>query len=193
MKWRAVLAGLAVLGLSGCGSKPLSSTQLVTQGTRVCTRAGQLTDVIAAPHTPAGTAAFLRRGIAVLTPELVALKALRPSTDVADVYSTAIDSFSLATDIAEELVRRGVAFRSAHERVAVWSRLAARANADLRDVVAAESRELRSFVKSLTPESAVRRRDLPGGTAPRRVRGAIARTRRKLVGPPPSPPGRGAG
>jgi hypothetical protein len=89
-----VVAGLALLGLSGCGSKPLSSSQLVTQGTRVCARAGQLTDVIAVPHTPAGTAAFLRRGIAVLTPELVALKALRPPTDVADVYSTAIDSFS---------------------------------------------------------------------------------------------------
>jgi argininosuccinate lyase len=95
----------------------------------------------------------------------------------------AIDSFSLATDIAEELVRRGAAFRAAHEQVAGWSRLAARANADLRDVVAAESRELQSFVKSLTPESAVRRRDLPGGTAPRRVRSAIARTRRRIARP----------
>jgi argininosuccinate lyase len=104
-----------------------------------------------------------------------------------------IDSSSLATDVAEELVRRGAAFRAAHEQVAKWSRLAAQASADLRDVVAAESRELRSFVKGLTPESAVRRRDLPGGTAPRRVRSAIARTRRKLVVPPPSPSGRGAG
>jgi argininosuccinate lyase len=92
-----------------------------------------------------------------------------------------IDSSSLATDIAEELVRRGAAFRAAHEQVANWSRLAAQASADLRDVVAAESRELRSFVKSLTPESAVRRRDLPGGTAPRRVRAAIANTRRTLA------------
>jgi hypothetical protein len=91
---RALLAILAGLGCSGCGSKPLSSTQLVSRGTRVCSQAGRRTDFIATPASPAGTAAFLRRGIAVLTPELAALKALRPPTDVADVYSTAIKSFS---------------------------------------------------------------------------------------------------
>jgi hypothetical protein len=89
-----VLAVLAVLACSGCGSKPLSSTQLVSQGTRVCALAGRQTDFIASPKSPAGTTAFLKRGIAVLTPELAALKALKPPSDVADVYSTAIGSFS---------------------------------------------------------------------------------------------------
>jgi hypothetical protein len=90
----ALLAIVAVFGCSGCGSKPLSSTQLVIRGTRVCAAAGRQTDFIATPTSPAGTAAYLRRGIAVMTPELAALKALRPPSDVADVYSTGIDSFS---------------------------------------------------------------------------------------------------
>jgi argininosuccinate lyase len=92
-----------------------------------------------------------------------------------------IDPSTLATDIAEELVRRGVAFRSAHRRVARWSRLASEARADVRDVAAVESPELVAFLKKLTPESAVARRDLPGGTAPRRVRSAIAKTRRAIA------------
>jgi len=116
--------------------------------------------------------------------EVVRGLSLRPAHE-----RPAIDSSSLATDVAEELVRRGVPFRAAHERVAKWSRLASQTSADLRDVAAAEARELHPFLKSLTPESAVRRRDLPGGTAPRRVRSAIAKTRRALKGPihKPSP------
>ena len=116
--------------------------------------------------------------------EVVRGLSLRPAHE-----RPAIDSSSLATDIAEELVQRGAPFRAAHERVAKWSRLASQTSADLRDVGAAEARELRPFLKSLTPESAVRRRDLPGGTAPRRVRSAIAKTRRALKGPihKPSP------
>ncbi len=101
---------------------------------------------------------------------------LRPPYD-----RPAIDPSSLATDIAEELVRRGVPFRSAHQRVARWSRLAAQARADVRDIAAVEAVELRPFLKKLTPETAVSRRDLPGGTAPRRVRTAIARTRRAIA------------
>ncbi len=100
---------------------------------------------------------------------------LRPADDRA-----AIDPSSLATDIAEELVRRGTPFRTAHEKVARWTRVAGKSGKDLRDVAAGQARELRTFLKRLTPESAVSRRDLPGGTARRRVRAAIARTRAKL-------------
>jgi argininosuccinate lyase len=91
-----------------------------------------------------------------------------------------IDASTLATDIAEALVRRGLPFRTAHERVARWSRLADQTRADLREIAAIESPALRSFLARLTPESAAARRDLPGGTAPRRVRSAIARTRAKV-------------
>jgi len=100
---------------------------------------------------------------------------LRPAEERA-----AIAPSSLATDIAEELVRRGTPFRTAHEKVARWARLAGESGKDLRDVAASDARELRAFLKRLTPESAVAARDLPGGTAPRRVRAAIARARNKL-------------
>ena len=92
----------------------------------------------------------------------------------------AIDSQALATDIAETLVSRGVPFRRAHEVVARWSQLAADSRADLREIAAVEAPALGSFLARLTLESAVAHRDLPGGTAPRRVRAAIARARARL-------------
>ena len=91
-----------------------------------------------------------------------------------------VETASLSTDIAEELVRRGTPFRIAHETVARWTGLAAGVRRDLREVAAAESPKLAAFLEKLTPESAVARRDLPGGTAPRRVKAAIATTRRAL-------------
>ena len=94
-----------------------------------------------------------------------------------------IEAASLATDIAEELVRRGVPFRPAHETVARWTRLAAEGRADLREIASIESPALRPFLAKLTPASAVARRDLPGGTAPRRVKSAIAKTRRAFQSP----------
>lgn len=92
-----------------------------------------------------------------------------------------IDASTLATDIAEELVRRGVPFRRAHEQVAGWSSVARRAGRDVREVAAEKDPRLQSFLEKLTPESAVARRDLPGGTAARRVRPALARARRELL------------
>jgi argininosuccinate lyase len=92
----------------------------------------------------------------------------------------ALDASMLATDIAEELVRRGVPFRTAHERVARWTRSASESATDLRAAAAREEPELRPFLRRLNPETSVARRDLPGGTSPRRVRAALARARRQL-------------
>ncbi|HEV2064713.1 MAG TPA: argininosuccinate lyase [Thermoanaerobaculia bacterium] len=105
--------------------------------------------------------------------EVVGGLVLRPESERAP-----IEAGTLATDMAEELVRRGIPFRTAHETVARWTRLAAEGRADLREIAAIESPALRSFLGKLTPASAVARRDLPGGTAPRRVKAAIAKTRR---------------
>jgi argininosuccinate lyase len=89
-----------------------------------------------------------------------------------------IESGALSTDLAEELVRRGVPFREAHGRVARWTRRAAKVGADFRAIAAKEDPGLASFLRRLTPESSVRARDLPGGTAPARVRGEIRRLRK---------------
>jgi argininosuccinate lyase len=91
-----------------------------------------------------------------------------------------IDASMLATDIAEELVRRGVPFRTAHERVARWTRSASESAMGLPAAAAREAPELRPFLARLNPETSVGRRDLPGGTAPRRVRAALARARERL-------------
>jgi argininosuccinate lyase len=108
--------------------------------------------------------------------ETVAGLTLRPASE-----RPPLEASILATDIAEELVRRGVPFRTAHERVARWARAAAESSTDLREAVARESPELRPFLKRLTFETSVARRDLPGGTAPRRVRAALAHSRKRLL------------
>ena len=110
--------------------------------------------------------------------EVVAGLRLRPAE-----HRAPFDPSSLATDLAEELVRRGTPFRAAHERVAGWARRAGESQKDIREIAAREAPELRLFATRLTPESAVAARNLPGGTAPRRVRAAIARTRKRLVAP----------
>jgi argininosuccinate lyase len=124
------------------------------------------------------TADTLEMSLAAMA-EVVTGLTLRPSKERAP-----IDPASLATDIAEELVRRGTPFRVAHERVARWIRAAAESEKDIREVAAREAPELSAFAKRLTPESSAAARDLPGGTAPRRVRAAIARTRGRLEAAP---------
>jgi argininosuccinate lyase len=116
----------------------------------------------------------LETSLAAMVETVAGLK-LRPASE-----RPTLEASTLATDIAEELVRRGVPFRNAHERVARWTRSAAESAIDLRAAAARQAPELRPFLRRLTPETSVARRDLPGGTAPRRVRAAIARARKQL-------------
>jgi argininosuccinate lyase len=89
--------------------------------------------------------------------------------------ATAADGFALATDVAEHLVRRGVAFREAHEAVGhlvVWCTVH---DCDLPDVsdedLAAISPHLTPDVRDvLSVEGALASRSATGGTAPERVR-----------------------
>jgi hypothetical protein len=66
--------------------------RLRAQAGRVCTKALDADALIRSPAVPAGTAAFLRRGIAVLGPELAALRRLRPPSERADEYRAAVDA-----------------------------------------------------------------------------------------------------
>ena len=101
--------------------------------------------------------------------------------------AAATGGFSLATDLAEELVRRGVAFREAHERVGhVVSTLEAE-GADLItehwDRVVALLPELADAdVDLLDPAAAVARRAATGGPAPAQVDDQIATLRQRLSG-----------
>jgi argininosuccinate lyase len=120
------------------------------------------------------TADTLEASLAAMTETVAGLR-IRPAAE-----RPAIDPASLATDIAEELVRRGLPFRDAHEKVARWTRQASSAGNDPRETAAREAKELRAFLRRLTPESSAAARDLPGGTSPRRVKSALARARRLL-------------
>ena len=95
------------------------------------------------------------------------------------------EGYATATDLADYLVRKGVAFRDAHEVVARAVRAAEQEGVDLAQLA---PEKLRSFSPRigddafavLTPEGSVASRTHIGGTAPSAVRAAIARARAKL-------------
>ncbi|HVC11999.1 MAG TPA: argininosuccinate lyase, partial [Burkholderiales bacterium] len=99
--------------------------------------------------------------------------------------AAALEGFSTATDLADYLVRKGVAFRDAHEAVARAVREAEATGCDLSGL---PLQVLRGFspaigedvYRSLTLEGSVARRDHPGGTAPTQVKAAVARARKRL-------------
>ncbi len=93
---RAVVASLgAALVLAGCGgTSRLSADQLRAKAAQLCSLAGAQTARIPTPASPAGGEQFLERGIVVLGPELAGLRELKPPTELAQVYSTSISSFS---------------------------------------------------------------------------------------------------
>jgi argininosuccinate lyase len=102
--------------------------------------------------------------------------------DTDRLAATAADGFALATDVAEHLVRKGVAFREAHEAVGhlvVWCTVH---ECDLVDVADAD---LLAISPHLTPDvrdvlsvdGALAARSAPGGTAPERVREQLEATR----------------
>ncbi len=94
-------------------------------------------------------------------------------------------NYSLATDYADFLVRKGVPFRSAHEAVGKLVRHADERGVELRRL---SLDELRQFAPEFDEEaraidllSSLRSRDVPGGTAPRRVANALRTERRRVT------------
>ena len=88
------LSAVAILLIAGCGSSELSDKQLRAQAAHVCATATTRTDRIQTPSSPARGAAFLTSGIAALQPEFDQLKAIRPPSDLAQVYAISVAAFS---------------------------------------------------------------------------------------------------
>ena len=93
--------------------------------------------------------------------------------------------YMTATDLADYLVRRAVPFRDAHEAVGRAVRSAVDTGRDLSEMSLDELRVFspvieRDVFEVLTLEGSVAARDHPGGTAPARVRAAIARARERF-------------
>ncbi|HEY7675200.1 MAG TPA: argininosuccinate lyase [Burkholderiales bacterium] len=103
----------------------------------------------------------------------------------AAMRTAAEEGFATATDLADYLVRKGLAFRDAHEAVARAVRFAEESKLRLAQLPLAALRRFSAKVNKdvygvLTPEGSIARRSHIGGTAPAQVRAAIRRARKAL-------------
>jgi argininosuccinate lyase len=102
-----------------------------------------------------------------------------------NMQRAARQGFATATDLADYLVRKGVAFRDAHEIV---GRAVAQGVASGRDLSAMPLEELRKFSQAIGPdvfdvltlEGSLAARKHIGGTAPEQVRAAARRARERI-------------
>jgi argininosuccinate lyase len=111
-----------------------------------------------------------------LRASLAVLAAMMPELGVHEerMRAAAAQSFTLATELADYLVTRGVPFRQAHAIVGGIVRRCLETGRTLEGLSLAELRlfspRFESGVREwLTPEAAVARRAAPGGTAPENV------------------------
>ncbi|MCE8035420.1 argininosuccinate lyase [Billgrantia tianxiuensis] len=110
-----------------------------------------------------------------------AIEARKPN-----MYEAARRGFSTATDLADYLVRRGVAFRDAHEIVGQSVAFGIREQKDLSEMSLDELRQFSEVIEAdvfevLTLEGSVAARNHIGGTAPDQVRAAASRAREALA------------
>ena len=99
--------------------------------------------------------------------------------------AAALQGYATATDLADYLVKKGLPFRDAHEAVARAVRACVDQGCDLAELTLDELRHFSPLIELdifaiLTLTGSVAARDHVGGTAPRQVRLAIARTRATL-------------
>ena len=110
--------------------------------------------------------------------------AIKPKKE--NLYSAALKGYATATDLADYLVRKGIAFRDAHEIV---GKSVAYGIAQKKDLSALSLAELQQFsaqisndvFKVLTLEGSVQARNHVGGTAPNQVRAAVAKRRSDIA------------
>ncbi|MCX7616366.1 argininosuccinate lyase [Tepidiforma sp.] len=122
-----------------------------------------------------------------LIPTLQIFAAMLPALefDLPRMREAAGQGYALATDIADYLVKKGMPFRQAHAVVGGLVREAESRRCELNElpfeVYRAASPLFEPDVLAITVESALAARDIPGGTAPRRVREAAAELRALLA------------
>lgn len=102
-----------------------------------------------------------------------------------NMYEAAKKGFSTATDLADYLVRKGLPFRDAHEVVGKAVALALEKNVDLSELSLGQLQTFsdkinEDVVTVLTLEGSVASRNHIGGTAPERVKKAVAEARKKI-------------
>jgi argininosuccinate lyase len=100
--------------------------------------------------------------------------------------TAARQGFSTATDLADYLVRKGIAFRDAHEIVGRAVLYGVNNTKDLCDMTLQELQTFSAVIEEdifqvLSLEGSIAARNHPGGTAPQQVRSAIAVVRERLA------------
>lgn len=112
------------------------------------------------------------------------IPALVPNIDI--MREAALRGFSTATDLADYLVKKGVAFRDAHEIVGKAVALGVAEDKDLSELSLEQLQQFSSLIdadvfdQALTLEASVNARNHIGGTAPQQVEAAIARAYQRL-------------
>ncbi len=101
------------------------------------------------------------------------------------IEKAALEDFSLATELADYLALKGIPFREAHKVVGRIVLYCEERNKGLSELTLEELKGFhpsfeRDVFEWLDPLHALKRRDLPGGTSPRRVKEAIERAKEEL-------------
>jgi argininosuccinate lyase len=131
-------------------------------------------------------ASYLAAG-RTLIPTLQIFAAMLPllEFDLPRMRSAAGQGYALATDIADYLVKKGLPFRDAHRVVGGLVREAEERRCELNELPFEFYRQASELfepdVLGITVESALDSRDIPGGTAPRRVRESASELRALLA------------
>ncbi len=121
-----------------------------------------------------------------LAATLEALAAMIPELQIdrAKMESAASAGYILATDLADYLVRKGAAFRDAHQAVMGLVQYAQSVEKALGELPLADYRRFSPLfdedVFSLDAAASIAARDVPGGTAPGRVRAELEAARKSV-------------
>ena len=111
------------------------------------------------------------------------IPAIKPKKD--NMYRAAKKGYATATDLADYLVKKGLAFRDAHEIVGKSVAYGIQQKKDLSELSLSELQQFCDMIRDdvfavLSLEGSVQARDHMGGTAPNQVRAAVA-TCRELI------------
>lgn len=119
----------------------------------------------------------------VVIPSLQIFEAMLPALrfNLVRMRKAAGENFSLATDVADYLVKKGMPFREAHHIVGTLVRACEERGCELNELpldrYTAASPLFEPDILAIDVDSALAARDIPGGTAPRQVRLAAAQLR----------------
>ncbi len=112
------------------------------------------------------------------------MPAIRPKKE--NMRKAAMQGYATATDLADYLVRKGIAFRDAHEIVGKSVAFGIEQNKDLSELTLEQLQQFSSEISAdifevLTLEGSVQARNHIGGTAPEQVRAAVANRRAAIA------------